>query len=152
MRIIKSITVVIMSLFYIGVGVMHFINPKPFLIIIPDYFPNDVHLFLVYVSGFFEILLGFFLLIEKTRFISAFGLILLLLAVFPANIFLYTNDIAREAYGSISQEQALLRMFFQLPLIIIAYWHSQTKSSSMFSYFSIATFCVTIIYFSYILF
>ena len=66
MRIIKSITVVIMSLFYIGVGVMHFINPKPFLIIIPDYFPNDVHLLLVYVSGFFEIILGFFLLIENT--------------------------------------------------------------------------------------
>ena len=46
-----------------------------------------MHLEVVYISGVIEILLGLLLLLPETRKLAAWGLILLLLAVFPANIY-----------------------------------------------------------------
>ena len=149
MQTIKIITIWIMSIFYCGVGLVHFINPAPFLIIIPSSFP--VPILLVYVSGFFEILFGFLLLFEKYRLYAGVGLIFLLITVFPANIFLYVDDTARQNYGSISQQQALVRMFFQIPLIIIAYWHSQKLVPKWFSYLCVVISLPTILYFIWIL-
>tara|TARA_B100001250_G_scaffold277078_1_gene239545 strand:- start:1098 stop:1517 length:420 start_codon:yes stop_codon:yes gene_type:complete len=139
-----------MSLFYICVGLAHFIIPEKFLIIIPNSFTFP--LLLVYVSGFFEILFGILLLAKKFRFFAGIGLVALLLAVFPANIFLYVDEFAREEYGSISQNQALVRMFFQIPLIIIACWHSKEFLSKWFNYFCVIISIPTILYFVWILF
>ena len=83
----KLITIYIMAIFYINVGIGHFINPDFFLVIVPDYLPY--HLFLVYISGLFEIIFGFSLLFKKSRKFGAIGLIFLLILVFPANIFLF---------------------------------------------------------------
>ena len=69
-----------------------------------------------------------------TRKIASWGIILLLLAVFPANIYLYTSDFARESL-SISKTQALIRMPFQIPLIVIAYWYSQQKKLKKILYY-----------------
>lgn len=63
---------------------MHFLHPAPFVRAVPDYLPNA--LTLVYVSGFFEIAGGLGILIKKLRKAAAWGLIALLVAVFPANI------------------------------------------------------------------
>jgi len=150
MKIIKFISIIIMSLFYIGVGLAHFIMPEKFLIIIPNSFPFP--LFLVYVSGFFEILLGILLLVKKFRFFAGIGLVALLIAVFPANIFLYVDEFARQEYGGISQNQALVRMFFQIPLIVIAYWHSKEFLSKWFNYVCVIISIPTILYFFWILF
>lgn len=146
----KFITIYIFSFFYIGVGISHFISPEIFLIIMPPYLPFP--LLLVYVSGFFEILFGLLLLFRRCRLLACVGIIILLLAVFPANIYLYNSDIAREAYGSISKNQAMIRMFFQPCLIIIAYWHSQLNYNITFSYFCSILSAITIVYFSAILF
>ena len=82
-----------MSLFYVYVGIKHFTNPKWFMQIMPPYLPY--HIELVYLSGAFEIILGIMLLFSKYRFIAGWGLILLLIAVFPANIYLaQTNGAA----------------------------------------------------------
>ncbi len=150
MEYIKLCIIIIMSVFYIGVGFAHFISPEKFLLIMPPYLP--FHLELIYVSGFVEILLGVLLLIKRFRFFAGFGLIVLLIFVFPANIYLYTSDIARDAYGQISKLDALIRMFFQLPLIMIAYWHSQKNTSKRISYLYTFLSIITILYFGYILF
>ena len=71
---------------------------------------------------------------------------MLLIAVFPANIYLYVSDIARESLN-ISKIDALIRMPFQIPLIIISYWHSKKISSKIFSKTCIILFIPTIIYF-----
>ena len=147
---IKFCTIVIMSLFYMGVGLAHFISPEKFLLIMPPYLPY--HLELIYISGFIEILLGVLLLIKRWRVFAGVGLIILLISVFPANIYLYSSDIARDAYGQISKSDALIRMFFQLPLVMIAYWHSQKNTSKQISYMYIFISVITILYFSYILF
>lgn len=146
----KEITIVVFSLFYIGIGFAHFISPEPFLNIMPPYFPY--HLELVYLSGFFEVLLGFLLLFKKYRLFAGYGLVLLLIAVFPANVYLFTSSIARDAYGSITQQQAFIRMLFQPLLIITAYWHATADNNykTYFLYFICSI--ITIIYFSMILF
>ena len=146
----KKVTIVIFSSFYIGVGFAHFISPELFLSIMPPYLPY--HLELVYLSGFFEVLLGFLLLFKKYRVFAGYGLILLLIAVFPANFYLFQSDLARDAYGLITKQQAFIRMLFQPLLIIVAYWHSQEDYNFKYSYIYILCAIITIIYFSQILF
>ena len=115
----KSILIIISSIFYTIVGVKHFIEPDYFLSIIPPYLP--FHIELVYISGFFEILFGLMILFPKYRYYGSIGLILLLIAVFPANIYLAQNKEAQEAIGA-SQQIAIWRLPIQGILIWIAYW------------------------------
>ena len=117
--IAKYILIIISSIFYVIVGIKHFIEPDFFLPIVPPYLPY--HLELVYISGVFEILFGSMILIPKYRYWGSIGLILLLIAVFPANIFLYQSKEAQEALGA-SQEIATWRLPIQVILILVAYW------------------------------
>jgi uncharacterized membrane protein len=70
---------------FIGAGAMHFINPGPFVAIVPPFLPAPR--LLVFVSGVAEIAGGVGLLWPRTRKLAALGLIALLVAVFPANIY-----------------------------------------------------------------
>ena len=109
-----------MSLFYIFGGIKHFTNVGWYMKIMPSYI--SYHKELVYLSGAFEIILGIMLLFEQTRFLSGWGLILLLIAVFPANIYLaHTNGAAM----NISPALAWGRLPFQAVFIALAYWHSK---------------------------
>ena len=117
--IIKSFLIIISSIFYVIVGIKHFIEPEYFLSIVPPYLP--CHLELVYISGLFEILFGLLILFPKYRYYGAIGLILLLVAVFPANIYLAQSKEAQEALGA-TQEIATWRLPIQGVLIWIAYY------------------------------
>ena len=120
MYLLKEISVFIMSFFYIYVGIRHFYVPDFFLQIMPPYLPY--HLELVYISGAFEIILGFLLIIKYTREYAAYGIIILLVAVFPANIYLAETN--GDAMG-VSPELAWGRLPIQLIFIGLAYWHSK---------------------------
>jgi uncharacterized membrane protein len=85
-NILEELSVFVMSGIYIFAGIMHFIVPRQFEKIIPPYIP--AHRRMVYLSGLFEILFGIGLLIEDTRSLSAIGIMLLLIAVFPANLYM----------------------------------------------------------------
>ena len=74
------------ALFFVAVGVTHFTHPAFFLKIMPPALP--AHLALVYLSGAFEILGGLGLLVPRTRRFAGWGLIALLIAVFPANLYM----------------------------------------------------------------
>ena len=88
--------------------------------IVPPYLPY--HLELVYISGVFEIVFGLMILIPKYRYWGSIGLILLLVAVFPANIYLAeTNGAALNT----SRLIAWGRLPFQAIFILIAYWHTK---------------------------
>ena len=109
-----------MSLFYVLAGIKHFTNPTWYMKIMPPYLP--LHKELIYISGAFEIIFGLMLLFDKTRFVGAWGLILLLIAVFPANIYLaQTNGTAL----NISSTLAWGRLPFQAIFILIAYWQTR---------------------------
>ena len=108
-----------MAIFYVMVGISHFIFPSWYVQIVPQVL--DYPLLIVLLSGFFEILLGFFLLFRKTKKIAGCGLIFLLIAVFPANIYLAMPN------GEAMNTTPLIawgRLPFQFVFIYLAYWHS----------------------------
>ncbi|MDA9808645.1 DoxX family protein [Flavobacteriales bacterium] len=133
-----------MSLLYVIVGVKHFTNTDFFVTIVPSIINCKEEV--VLVSGMIEVLLGILLLFNQTRKLAAWGIILLLIAVFPANIYLYLSEIARQTL-SISKTQALYRLPFQIPLMIISYWHSKEIHSKQLSIICSGLFIPTIIYF-----
>tara|TARA_B100000575_G_C22523206_1_gene338590 strand:- start:33 stop:371 length:339 start_codon:yes stop_codon:yes gene_type:complete len=107
-----------MSFFYIYVGIDHFNNPNWYVRIVPPIFPYKLEV--VYFSGVLEILFGVLLLIKRFRFFASWGLIVLLLSVYPANVYLaVTNGTVLD----ISSAAAWLRLPFQFLFIALAYWH-----------------------------
>ena len=117
---IKFITILIMSCFYMNVGVKHFVEPEWFLQIMPPQFPN--HYEAVYLSGFFELLFGFMLINPQTRFLAGWGIILVMITVFPANLYVAVTD---GAAMNISKELAWGRLPFQYIFIGLAFWHAK---------------------------
>ncbi|MDQ3118347.1 MAG: DoxX family membrane protein [Verrucomicrobiota bacterium] len=75
----------VLAVFFIAAGLGHFISPQPFVAIVPPFLPWPGAL--VWISGAAEIAGGVGLLFEVTRRGAALGLIALLIAVFPANIY-----------------------------------------------------------------
>lgn len=69
----------------LGVGVVHFVAPKPFDDIVPAELPGDAR-FYTYASGVAELGTGALLLAPRTRRLGATLAALLFIAVFPANI------------------------------------------------------------------
>ena len=117
---VKKVSIVLASAFYVLVGIQHFVKPQWFVQIVPPYLPYPLQL--VYVSGFCEIGLGLLLLIPSLRFIAGWGLILFLIAVFPANIY-----VAQTNGGAMNTTPLIAwgRLPFQLVFIAIAYWHTR---------------------------
>ena len=113
-----------MSIFYINVGIKHFTDPSWFLFIIPPYL-STIGLELVYTSGFFEILLGILLLIPRYRRLAAFGLIILLVAVYPANIYLAFNKEPQEFLQVSAFKASWIRLPMQFIFLGLAYWHTR---------------------------
>ena len=144
MTFFKYITIYILSLLYIIVGCKHLIHPEFFTAIVPPFFIYKKEI--VLISGVLEIILGLSLLFKETRKIGSWGIILLLISIFPANIYLYISEIPRQELN-ISRTQALIRMPFQIPLIILAYWHSQKSETEILSIICSILFVPTIIYF-----
>jgi uncharacterized membrane protein len=75
---------------FVASGIGHFVFTGPYLKIMPPYLPFPR--MLVLLSGAFELALGVMLLIPRTSRLAAWGLIALLVAVFPANIYLYQHQ------------------------------------------------------------
>ena len=140
----KLLTIYVMSFLYIFIGIRHFTNPQYFLDIVPPQLPFK--LFLVYLTGLIEIVGGATILSLKTRKVGAYLLIFLLISVFPANIYLYVSETPQNLLG-ITKIDALIRMPFQIPLIILAYWHSKKNHPKWVAYLSSLVFPPTIIYF-----
>jgi len=140
----KSIAAIILGLMYIVVGIKHFTEPEIFIAITPPfiYFREAA----VYFTGMIEIVGGVLLLINKYRKKGGALMIILLLLVFPANIYLVFSEEAQIAFQG-TRADALIRLPFQIPLILIAYWHSKERVSNWVELFCILSFPPTIIYF-----
>ena len=124
MKYIKLITIYFMSISYTYVGVRHFIDPDFFLAIMPNYL--SMHLFFVYLTGLMEVVFGLLLAFRKTRKFASYGLIILLLIVFPANIHLVESELSQSIL-EVSKEQTIIRLPFQGLFLILAFWHSKNN-------------------------
>ena len=122
MLILKLALRYVLGILFIVAGLNHFLNPVFYLRIMPSYLPW--HLFLVYLSGFFEIALGIMLLIPKYTRLAAWGLIALLIAVFPANIHMAMDP---QLYPDIPPIALWLRLPLQVVFISWAYWYTGNR-------------------------
>jgi len=105
------------------VGVRHFTHPGFFVKIVPPYLPWPLGL--VYLSGVAEVGLGLMLLIPRWSHLAAWGIIALLIAVFPANVHMAMHA---ELYPDMSQTALLIRLPIQGVLIAWAYWFTQSAA------------------------
>ncbi|MFW2387764.1 MAG: DoxX family protein [Polyangiales bacterium] len=120
---LKLVALWVLAILMVAIGVLHFVQPKPFVRIVPKYLPAP--LALVYISGAFEILGGIGLLIPETRVWAAWGLIALYIAVFPANIYMLTDNISLNPKKPIPRWVLWLRLPIQLLFIAWAYWFTR---------------------------
>ncbi len=114
---VKRVVRLVFGLLFVAIGILHFVRPAPFVAIVPPYLPWPMAL--VFISGAAEMLFGALLLFRRTAVLAAWGLILLLLAVYPANIHMAVNS---HLYPSMSATALWLRLPLQLLLIGIAFW------------------------------
>ena len=105
--------------FFTFAGVGHFTNTEFFVAIVPAYLPAPYRL--VYVSGVFEILGGLGVLVHATRRFAGYGLIALLVAVFPANIYMAMNP---ELYPDVPTAGLYGRLPIQFVFAAIIWWGS----------------------------
>jgi uncharacterized membrane protein len=103
----------LLAIFYILAGVNHFANPEFYMKIMPPMLPW--HLLLIQISGVIELALGIAVLIPRYRQLAAWGIILLLIAVFPANI--YHAMIAHE-----STVAPPIAVYIRLPVQLLFIW------------------------------
>jgi uncharacterized membrane protein len=96
---------------FVLVGMSHFVKPEKLEAMIPPHWPYRSAM--NYISGFAEIIFGLLLIFEPTRFYAACGLLLLLVAVFPANI--YNARSSPNGYN-------ISRLFFQ-PVYMVWIWY-----------------------------
>jgi uncharacterized membrane protein len=121
MKHAKTISLWLLAIFMIGAGVMHFVRPEFYLKILPPYLPW--HRELVYLSGVAESGLGLLLLVPRYSRWAAWGLIALLIAVFPANVYVFQHQELLPDPPLVH----LLRLPLQGVLILWAYWHTRPE-------------------------
>ena len=120
--LLRNLNLLGLSVFFIYFGVDHFINPDFYLSIMPPSFP--MHLEAVYISGLFEILGGIGVLLSRTRKLAGWGLFALLIAVYPANIYM---ALTPEAFPDIPLSALYFRLVLQF---LFFYWaYSVTRPS-----------------------
>jgi uncharacterized membrane protein len=120
----QKVLLPIAAFFYTVAGVLHFLKPSPYLKIMPPYIPWP--LAMVYISGAAEIAGGVGLLIPSVRRAAAWGLVALLVAVFPANLYMATNP-AEAGAASLSAAALYGRLALQPILIWWVLWCTKPK-------------------------
>jgi len=107
---------------YAFAGFNHLWNPAFYVAIMPPELPNPEWLNLL--SGLAEIVLGVFLLDRRTRWIAAWGIIALLIAVFPANLYVAEVNLGPEGPGTGNAVANWIRLPFQLLFVAWAWWYT----------------------------
>jgi uncharacterized membrane protein len=111
----------LLSAFMVIMGVLHFAVPGEFVRMIPPSLSGP--LALVYVSGVAELMGGIGLQIERVQKWAAWGLIVLYVAVFPANVYMAMHQ---QSYAGMGSPAALWgRLPFQALFIAWAYWYTR---------------------------
>lgn len=118
----KEVLRVILAVCMVVAGVLHFAASDPFIRIVPGFLPFPAAI--VYISGVIEIALGFGLLMPPISQITAWLLIALFIAVYPANINMAVNGIEIAGVPNTWWFQAI-RLPFQFVLIAWAYWYTR---------------------------
>jgi uncharacterized membrane protein len=121
----KRILLFVMAAFYCFAGFNHLLNPAFYVAIIPPGLPSPE--WLNVASGLAEIVLGVYVLEPRTRVLAAWGIIALLIAVFPANVYVALHNVGLPD-GAQGTGNALLnwvRLPFQVLFAVWAWWYTR---------------------------
>ena len=102
----------VMGLLYVLAGINHFLHPDFYLKMLVGFlpYPNELNS----ISGAIEIVLGIGVMLPQTRKISAWGIILLLIVIFPANI--------NMALHSTEWNFSAFALYARLPIQFLLIW------------------------------
>lgn len=110
-----TVSLVLIAVLFVVAGVLHLLKPAPYVRIVPPWLPAPA--LLVLISGLCEIAGGVGVLVPATRVLAGWGLVALLVAVFPANIQMLMDAHARQA-----SRAAQLALAARLPLQLLLIW------------------------------
>lgn len=110
----------LIGLIFVAMGCLHFLKPNVFASIIPDFIPW--HKAMVYISGIAEIAGGIGLWLPQFRETAAWGLLLLLIAVFPANINMAVQTVQKTGLLSWYSIATIVRLPLQFVFMYWVYW------------------------------
>lgn len=118
----------VMGLTYVVAGVLHFVAPTVYEQVVPPSLPRPREL--VYLSGVAEVGLGIGVLFDRTRRPSAWGLVALLVAVFPANVHMATaDDLDLRGVPEWARDPPDAALWARLPLqavlVLWAWWYTR---------------------------
>jgi uncharacterized membrane protein len=116
----------VMGPLYVVAGLFHFVVPELYVQIVPPVFPAP--LALVYLSGIAEIAVGIGVLLPQTRQYAAWATVALLIAVFPANIYMATHGVVIDGApggGDPSAVARWARLPLQGVLVLWALWYTR---------------------------
>jgi uncharacterized membrane protein len=126
MNTLKSVLLWPMAAIYLVAGVMHFTHAELFVQIVPPLLPAP--LVLVWITGVMEVALGACVIAPELRVRAAWGIIGLLLLVFPANVYMWWSDVPLNLPAGWDQptpEERLWRLPMQAVLIAWAWWYTR---------------------------
>jgi len=128
LRRFKRPLLYLMAPAYVVAGVLHFVVPELYVQIVPPIFPAA--LALVYLSGLAEIAVGIGLLLPRTRQYAAWATVALLVAIFPANVYMATHGVVIDGLPGGGDPSAIVR-WGRLPLqgvlILWALWYTRSS-------------------------
>ncbi len=120
-----------LAAFMVGAGVLHFVRPAFYVALMPPQLP--AHLALVYLSGAAEIGLGIALMIPRGTRLAAWGIVALLIAVYPANIYHALSgglDDPALPEAMASATVAWARLPLQFLFLAWAWWYTRPATDS----------------------
>jgi len=126
LRRVKRPLLYLMGPMYVVAGALHFVVPELYVQIVPPIFP--ARLALVYLSGIAEIAVGVGVLLPRTRRLAAWATVAVLVAVFPANVYMATAGVVVEGLPGGGDPSALVRwgrLPLQVVLILWAAWYTR---------------------------
>jgi len=121
----KHVLLWVMAFLYVLAGFNHLVNPGFYVAIIPPGLPSPEWLNLL--SGLAEIVLGVYLLEPRVRVLAAWGLIALLVAVFPANLYVASQNLGGPDFapGAGNAFANWARLPLQFVFVAWAWWYTR---------------------------
>ena len=128
MNMVKKASLWVLIIGYLAAGINHFRNPASYINIIPAYIPYPVMVNIL--SGVLEIVLALLLILPKTRYYAAWGIILMLIAFLPVHIDMIIKAPMQLGAITVTPLLAWLRILFQPVLILWTWWYSKPYPAS----------------------
>ena len=113
------------GLFFAYAGVLHFTDTSWFEPIVPPILGSAT--FWVLASGVVEIAVGICLILPRTRKIGGYASAALLVALYPANLYMWAYDVELGDGASLSPTGHVIRMFAQIGGIMLSLWIAEWK-------------------------